>query len=36
MERNEVVKILDAGNEGTSFMGPDAFCCIFIFSFYRS
>jgi hypothetical protein len=36
MERNNVIEILDAGNEGPSFMGPELFCCGFGFSFYRS
>ena len=35
MERNEVVVVLDAGNEGHSFMGPEGFCCALTFPFYR-
>ena len=34
MERNEVIEILDAGNEGPV-IGPEAFCCGGTFNFYR-
>jgi hypothetical protein len=33
MERNDVIEILDAGNEGHSFLGPDSFCCSMVFTF---
>ena len=33
MERNEVVVVLDAGNEGHSFMEPDGWCCAFMFTY---
>ncbi len=35
MDRNEVVVVLDDGNEGPSIMGPEAFCCVFSFAFFR-
>jgi len=34
MERNEVIEILDAGNEGPV-IGPEAFCCTMTFTFFR-
>lgn len=27
MEKKEEIVVLDAGNEGTSLVGPEAFCC---------
>jgi len=35
MERNDVIEILDAGNEGPSVIGPEAFCCGLAFGFFR-
>jgi hypothetical protein len=34
MERNEVVEILDAGNEGTFSSDPEVFCCVFALAFF--
>jgi hypothetical protein len=35
MERNEIIEVLDAGNEGPV-VGPEAFCCIFFgLGFFR-
>jgi hypothetical protein len=35
MERKEVVVVLDAGNDAQPILGPEAFCCSLIFSFFR-
>lgn len=35
MERNNAIEILDAGNEGHSFMGPEYFCCSLTFGVFR-
>ena len=35
MEGNEDIIILDAGNEGPSLFGPEAFCCMGLFTFYK-
>lgn len=35
MQRIDVIEILDAGNEGHSFMGPETFCCALTFGFIR-
>jgi hypothetical protein len=34
MERNEMIEILDAGNEGTFSTGPEVFCCVFALTFF--
>jgi hypothetical protein len=34
MERNEVIEILDAGNEGPV-IGPEQFCCAGAIGFFR-
>jgi hypothetical protein len=35
MERNEIIEILDAGNEGPV-IGPEAYCCAILgMSWYR-
>jgi len=35
MEEKEEIIVLDAGSEGPSFIGPEAFCCFLAMNFYR-
>jgi hypothetical protein len=35
MESKEEIIILDEGQEGTSVIGPQAFCCALGFAFFR-
>jgi hypothetical protein len=35
MERNEIIEVLDAGNEGPAISPETAFCCVLAFSFYK-
>ena len=35
MERNDVIEILDAGNEAHTFMDPEFFCCTITFPIFR-
>ena len=34
MEKNDIILVLDAGNDGPT-IGPEVFCCALTFTFFR-
>ncbi len=35
MERNEIIEVLDAGNEGPVISPETSFCCVLALTFFR-